>query len=211
LYLNIALQSFLIGISIAAPVGPIGILCIRRTLAEGRLAGFISGLGAATADALYGAVAAFGLTFISLFLIQHTFWLKLGGGLFLVFLGIRTFLTPPTISNLKLQSKDKQSGLLSYYASTFFLTITNPLTILSFVAIFASIGGNEAGLSDDYYESAIMVLGIFLGSCTWWFLLSGLTGYFRRNLNEKVMTWINRLSGSIITGFGLIALGSILI
>ena len=209
MYLNIILQSFLIGISIAAPVGPIGVLCIRRTLAEGRIAGFISGLGAATADAFYGAIAAFGLTFISLFLIQQTFWLRLGGGIFLVILGIRTFLTPPTIHNHELQAQERKSGLFSFYASTFFLTITNPLTILSFVAIFASIGGNNMETSGDYFTSAIMVLGIFLGSCSWWFILSGLAGYFRSKLNENLMTWINRVSGAFITGFGLFALASI--
>jgi len=210
LYLNIILQSFLIGISIAAPVGPIGVLCIRRTLAEGRLAGFISGLGAATADAVYGAIAAFGLTFISLFLIQQTFWLKLIGGFFLLFLGFRTILTPPTIHNLEEQSQDRKSSLFSFYASTFFLTITNPLTILSFAAIFASIGGTATETSGDYFASAIMVLGIFLGSCSWWFILSGLSGYFRSRLNENIMTWINRISGAFITGFGLFALASIL-
>lgn len=209
MYLNIILQSFLIGISIAAPVGPIGVLCIRRTLAEGRIAGFISGLGAATADACYGAIAAFGLTFISLFLIQHTFWLKLGGGIFLVILGIRTFLTPPTIHFLEPQTQENRKSLFSFYASTFFLTITNPLTILSFAAIFASIGGGSKETSGDYIASAIMVLGIFLGSCAWWFILSGLTGYFRSKLNENLMTWINRISGTIITGFGLFALASI--
>jgi threonine/homoserine/homoserine lactone efflux protein len=210
LYIYIALQSFLIGISIAAPVGPIGILCIRRTLAEGRIAGFVSGLGAASADAVYGAIAAFGLTFISVLLVQQTFWLKLVGGLFLIFLGIRTFFTPPTIHKLDLRSQDKQSSMIRFYASTFFLTITNPLTILSFAAIFASLGGSETDKSGDYLASAIMVLGIFLGSCAWWFILSGFTGYFRRRLNEKAMIWINRTSGVIITGFGLLALASLL-
>lgn len=211
MYLNIALQSFLIGIFIAAPVGPIGVLCIRRTLAEGRIAGFISGLGAATADAIYGAIAAFGLTVISLFLIQHNLWLRLGGGAFLVFLGIRTFFSPPTIENLDSHPSDRQSSLIRYYASTFLLTITNPLTILSFAAIFAAISGRDMDYSGDYFASTIMVLGIFLGSCAWWFILSGFTGYFRRKLKETGMVWINRISGGIITGFGMFALGSLLI
>lgn len=208
MYFSIALQSFLIGISIAAPVGPIGILCIRRTLAEGRLAGLISGLGAATADAFYGAIAAFGLTFISLFLIQQNFWLKLGGGLFLILLGIRTFFAPPKIRDLKLNSDNKQSSLISFFTSTFFLTITNPLTILAFAAIFASLGGNETNTRRDYLVSTIMVLGIFLGSCAWWFILSGLTAYFRGRLNKNAMIWINRISGAIITGFGIFTLAS---
>ena len=210
MYISIALQSFLIGISIAAPVGPIGVLCIRRTLADGRLAGFISGLGAASADAFYGAIAAFGLTFVSIFLIQQNFWLKLVGGIFLVFLGVRTILTPPKIRTHDLDSENTQSSLLSFYTSTFFLTITNPLTILSFAAIFASISGNGSNSANDYLASTIMVLGIFLGSCAWWFILSGFTGYFRAKLNKEIMIWINRISGIIIAGFGILALISIL-
>jgi threonine/homoserine/homoserine lactone efflux protein len=162
MYLSIALRSILIGISIAAPVGPIGILCIRRTLAEGRIAGFISGLGAATADAFYGAIAAFGLTFISLFLLQHTFWLRLGGGIFLLFLGVRIFLAIPASSAENETSPGKKRGLLNYYASTFLLTITNPLTILSFAAIFAGIGGLNSKMSNDYIGAAIMVMVIVL-------------------------------------------------
>ncbi len=210
MYIIIALQSFLIGISIAAPVGPIGVLCIRRTLADGRLAGFISGLGAASADAFYGAIAAFGLTFVSIFLIQQNFWLKLIGGIFLVFLGVRTIFTPPKIRTPDLDSENTQSSLLSFYTSTFFLTITNPLTILSFAAIFASISGNGSNSANDYLASTIMVLGIFLGSCAWWFILSGFTGYFRAKLNKEIMIWINRISGIIIAGFGILALISIL-
>lgn len=210
MYIIIALQSFLIGISIAAPVGPIGVLCIRRTLADGRLAGFISGLGAASADAFYGAIAAFGLTFVSIFLIQQNFWLKLVGGIFLVFLGVRTILTPPKIRTHDLDSENTQSSLLSFYTSTFFLTITNPLTILSFAAIFASLSGNRSNSANDYLASTIMVLGIFLGSCAWWFILSGFTGYFRAKLNKEIMIWINRISGIIIAGFGILALISIL-
>lgn len=211
MYLSIALRSILIGISIAAPVGPIGILCIRRTLAEGRIAGFISGLGAATADAFYGAIAAFGLTFISLFLLQHTFWLRLGGGIFLLYLGFRIFLAIPASSPVNETSPSKKRGLINYYASTFLLTITNPLTILSFAAIFAGIGSLNSETSNDYFAAAIMVMGIFLGSCAWWFILSSLTGYFRRKIDSKTMIWINRASGAIIICFGTIALSSVLL
>jgi threonine/homoserine/homoserine lactone efflux protein len=211
LYLDIGLQSFLIGISIAAPVGPIGILCIRRTLVKGRLAGFVSGMGAATADAFYGAIAAFGLTFISLFLIEQTFWLRLVGGIFLIYLGIRTLLASPTSRLTNDVSTDKKEGLLRDYGSTFLLTITNPLTILSFAAIFAGIGGLNSNLSEDYFTATIMVIGIFLGSSTWWLILSSLTGYFHRRIGERTMTWINRLSGAIIIGFGLLALSSLII
>ena len=209
MYLQITLQSLLIGISIAAPVGPIGILCIRRTLAEGRIAGFVSGLGAATADALYGAIAAFGLTFVSAFLIKQTLWLRLGGGLFLLYLGVKTFTAAPTIKEAISSSTQNKKGILNNYASTFVLTITNPLTILFFVAIFAGFGiGSD--VSDDYLAASIMVIGIFLGSTAWWFILTGLTGYFRRRIGEISMIWLNRISGAIIFAFGLLALSSTL-
>ena len=209
-YLQIALQSFIIGFSIAAPVGPIGILCIRRTLAEGRLAGFVSGLGAATADAFYGAIAAFGLTFISAFLINQSFWLRLIGGIFLLFLGVKTFLTTPSVENSSLSSPDRKNNLLNNYGTTFILTITNPLTILSFAAIFAGFGIGS-NISADYLAALIMVAGIFIGSCTWWFILSGFTALFRRTISENSMLWINRISGTIIFIFGVLVLSSFLI
>lgn len=208
-YLQIALQSSIIGLSIAAPVGPIGILCIRRTLAEGRIAGFVSGLGAATADAFYGAIAAFGLTFISAFLINQSFWLRLIGGLFLLFLGLKTFFTAPIVDEFSFSSPGNKKNLINNYGTTFILTITNPLTILSFAAIFAGFGIGSS-VSDDYMAALIMVAGIFIGSCTWWFVLSGFTALFRRKINEKSMLWINRISGAIIFIFGLLILISFL-
>src|SRR3954468_17812764 len=133
---SIIITGVILGFSIAAPVGPIGVLCIRRSLAEGRRVGLATGLGAATADALYGAVAAFGLTAISSFLIGQKSWLGLIGGLFLCYLGIRTFQSQPAENPATLPS----GGLLSAYSSTLLLTLTNPMTILSFVAVFAAFG-----------------------------------------------------------------------
>src|SRR3989304_1757190 len=130
---SLFLRSFIIGISIAAPVGPIGVLCIRRTLSHGKLAGFLSGLGAASADMLYGAIAAFGLTVIINLLVENAFWLQIIGGGFLLYLGIKTFLEKPA----EHAAQAKQDGYFSMFLSTFFLTITNPITILSFAAIFA--------------------------------------------------------------------------
>lgn len=196
--------------SIAAPVGPIGILCIRRTLAEGRRAGFVTGLGAATADALYGAIAAFGLTFISAFLVNQSFWLRLGGGIFLIYLGLRTFFSVPSAIDSLNSTSSKKYSMLRYYASTFVLTLTNPLTILSFAAIFAGFGIGIDN-SDNYLTAWSMVVGIFLGSCLWWFFLSAISGYFRVKIDGKSMIWINRISGTIILGFGLLSLMSILV
>jgi threonine/homoserine/homoserine lactone efflux protein len=204
------LKSLIIGSSIAAPVGPIGVLCIRRTLAHGRISGFVSGLGAATADAIYGSIAAFGLTFISMLLINQGIWLRLVGGIFLLILGFKTFFSNP--ENNPTQNNNLQPGnsLISDYVTTLFLTLTNPLTIISFAAIFTGLGLN-LDVSRSFLDALLMVIGIFLGSCTWWFILSGFTGYFRKKMNTATMVWINRLSGMIISGFGIISLVTLII
>jgi len=197
------LRGLIIGFSIAAPVGPIGVLCIRRTLAEGRAHGLVSGLGAATADAVYGFVAGFGLSFVSTFLVRQQVWLRIIGGGFLCFLGVRTFLSQPT----EHVASAKGNGLVGSYASTFFLTITNPVTILSFAAIFAGLGVGSA--SGSYVSAAVLVLGVFTGSALWWSILSSSVSIFRTKFSPHRLQWVNRISGIIITGFGLIALLSL--
>ncbi len=196
------LKGFLIGFSIAAPVGPIGVLCIRRTLAYGRRSGLASGLGAATADALYGGVAAFGLTLISHFLIQQQFWFLLVGGVFLLYLGARAFLSHPDGD----PPLTRRSDLTGDFLSTVFLTLTNPLTILSFAAIFAGLGLGATG--GTYIDAGVMVLGVFLGSALWWWILSFGVGAFRDRFSLRGLRWVNRISGIIILGFGVAALGS---
>ena len=196
------LRGLVIGFSIAAPVGPIGVLCIRRTLAQGLPFGLVSGLGAATADALYGCIAGFGLTVISNTLIHHQEWLRLLGGIFLCYLGIRTFVVHP----VKEEISSGGGGLLGAFASTLFLTLTNPMTILFFAAIFAGLG---VGSADDKYASgATLVLGVFIGSALWWLALSGGVGFLRKNFSPSRLQWVNRISGAIITAFGLTALFS---
>lgn len=190
-------KGLIIGFAVAAPVGPIGILCIRRTLEFGRFSGFVSGLGAALADTLYGVVAAFGLTLISDLLLAGQFWLRLFGGIFLIYLGIKTFLAKPkardtNVSHLSL-SKD--------FASTFLLTLTNPMTVLSYIAIFAAVG--LSNVSNDYWDSSWLVFGVFLGSSFWWFILSEGVTFFRKSVSKNVMAWINRIAGLIIIAFGL--------
>jgi threonine/homoserine/homoserine lactone efflux protein len=199
------LKGFLIGISIAAPVGPIGVLCIRRTLADGRLAGLATGLGAATADAVYGAIAAFGLAIITSFLVEQQVWLRLFGGLFLCYLGVRTFLAKPA----EKAAEASEGGLLSAYLSTFVLTLTNPLTILSFAAIFAGISSSMDGAIITGGLS--LVLGVFLGSAAWWLFLSGLVSLFRSRFDQNAMVWVNRISGAIILTFGVVALYMIIV
>lgn len=195
--LSLFLRAFLIGISIAAPVGPIGVLCIRRTLSNGKLAGFLSGMGAATADMVYGAIAAFGLTIVTTLLVENAFWLQLIGGGFLLFLGVKTFLEKPASH----AAQAKQGGLFSMYLSTFFFTITNPLTILSFAAIFAG-----AMLGKNLGSPLVMVAGVFAGSASWWLALSFGVGLMRDRLNQTHMMWINRISGTTIVLFGIFAL-----
>jgi len=199
------IKGFIIGFSIAAPVGPIGILCMRRTLNNGFISGFITGLGAASADAVYGCIAGFGLAFISNFLISQQEWLRLAGGLFLIYLGIRTFLSKP--------AKDAASETVSHagsYVETFFLTLTNPMTIIYFTAIFAGL--NLAGSERNYASAGILVLGVFSGSALWWLILSGGTSIFKSRFgpDTPTMKWINGISGFIIIAFGLSALLSLI-
>jgi threonine/homoserine/homoserine lactone efflux protein len=189
-----------LGFSIAAPIGPIGILCVRRTLTQGRTFGLVSGLGAATADALYGMVAGFGLTFISSLLISQRLWLNLIGGAFLCYLGVRTFLAQPAGQAASTQ----RVGLLSAYASTLLLTLTNPMTIILFAAIFAGLG--IVNTTGGYLASVLLVAGVFLGSALWWVVLTGGASVILAKFSTEHWRWINRISGIVLVGFGFIAL-----
>jgi len=193
-------RGIVIGFSIAAPVGPIGVLCIRRTLADGRVTGLVSGLGAATADAVYGTVAGFGLTAVSAALIGVQPWLRVVGGLFLCYLGATTFVAQPA----DLGTPARGMGMAGAYASTFLLTLTNPMTILSFGAVFAGLG--LAGPAAGYMSAVLLVAGVFTGSALWWLTLSGVVGTMRHRFSVQRLRAVNRLSGVIIAGFGVLAL-----
>lgn len=202
------------GVAIAAPVGPIGVLCIRQTLTYGVPTGLISGLGAATADGLYGSIAGFGLSAISNLLVTHNLLLKSLGGLFLCYLGIKTFMTRQTsVSDPHADNenpavpKKKHPPLLRTYGTTLALTLTNPTTILSFTAIFAGLGIANQG--STYGSALLLVAGVFCGSALWWLTLSLSIGYFRNRIPLAFTHWIHRISGIIITAFGIIALSSI--
>jgi len=188
-----------IGFSIAAPVGPIGALCIRRTLAEGRAIGLVSGMGAATADMVYGAIAAFGLTAVSGCLVGQQAWFGLVGGVFLLYLGVRTFAALPS----RQASLPSASGLLRAYGSTFVLTLSNPVTILAFAAIFA---GLSVTAGRDHISAALLVAGVFLGSAAWWVILSTGVGASRAWFSDAGMRWVNRVAGVVIAMFGVAAL-----
>jgi threonine/homoserine/homoserine lactone efflux protein len=190
------LQGLIIGFSIAAPVGPIGLLCIRRSLTAGRLAGFVSGLGAATADAVYGIVAALGLTAVTNLLLASQTWLHLGGGAFLVYLGLATLRTPAPAHAAA--ARESQS-LIGAYASTLVLTLANPMTILSFLGIFAGFGAG-AGTS---FSAGWIVAGVFIGSAAWWLFLSSAAGWLGHRLAGGGLRAVNVASGLIIAGFGV--------
>ncbi len=200
--LRFFIQGLAIGFAIAAPVGPIGVLCIRRSLAGGMALGLATGLGAATADAAYGCVAGFGLTAISSFLTHYQSWLALAGGLFLGYLGVKTFLSEPAEET----SRPTNQSLLSAYTSTVFLTLTNPSTILSFAAVFAGVG---LGAKANYLAATALVAGVFTGSALWWLMLSGGIGWLRSRANSVWMQGINRFSGIVLFAFGLYALSRV--
>lgn len=198
------------GFIIAAPVGPVGVLCVQRTLHQGRVAGLMSGLGAAVADAAYGCVAAFGLSLISGWLQMHEALFRLGGGLFLLFMAwrmLRAALHPEP--QVAAQEGSYNERPVTCFISTFILTATNPITIVAFLGVFAFFGIGAFGLSNAM--AAWLVLGVFAGSSVWWLSLAGLAGAFRQRLGNGGMKWINGASGLLMLGFGLYGVGSFLL
>ena len=192
----------LLGFSVAAPVGPIGLLCIRRTLEHGVAAGIAGGLGTALADALYAAVAAFGLTAVSAALAVVALPLQVAGILVLAWLGIRTFTQRPAA--VAATPRQAHAGL---FAQTFFLTLTNPATILSFAAIFAGVGLMNGR---DPLRATALVSGAFAGSLMWWIVLSSGVGFARTRITSGVLIWINRGAGILLLGFAAVLAAKLL-
>jgi threonine/homoserine/homoserine lactone efflux protein len=192
-----SLKGIAIGFIMAIPIGPISIMCIRKTLSEGRLSGLIIGLGAATADLFYASVAAFGLTFISDTLVGQRLWIRLVGGGVLLFIGIRIFRALPEDPKIRIN----KSGILRSYLTTFFLTLTNPLTIFVFLAVFAALGlGNGLG----YFSHSILLTGVFIGYGLWFLILSSGTILFRKKLDLVGLRWVNKIAGILIIISGVI-------
>ena len=195
------INAWLIGLAIAAPVGPIGILCIRRTLEHGLRGALAVGLGAALADSVYGGIAATGLTAVSHFLLGQVVFIRVLGGCFLLYLAYKESRSKPTKKEAGVK---KNKGALTL--QVFFLTLTNPMTILSFIGIFASIGGGAA----TSLGALIMVLGVFLGSMTWWVILGSFIVKVKHKLPEVWIQRIRYLSVIILAGFGVVAILSAL-
>jgi threonine/homoserine/homoserine lactone efflux protein len=191
------LKGLFFGFVLAAIVGPMWVLCFRRTLEHGSAAGLASGLGIAAADAIYGAIAAFGLTAVSGFLLAHAFWIGLAGVAFLVWIGVKALLAAPPDLAGEPNALPARS-LTSAFASTLSLTLANPPTILAFTAIFAGAG---LAAGTDYGGAALLVAGVFLGSAAWWLILIGAAHALRRRLSPRLLRAINLLSGAVILGF----------
>ncbi|MFJ7700011.1 LysE family translocator [Lysinibacillus fusiformis] len=185
------LKSFVLGLSVSAPVGPIGLLCIQRTLSKGKSAGFITGFGAVTANIIYASIAAFGFSVVSSFLMEQEFYIKLFGSIFLIFLGIKTFLKKPASSAAKLEG----GTYLGMFLSTFVLMITNPIAIINFIAMFAGLGFNAN--SSSIITGIVLISGVFIGSSIWWLFLSFLISYFRNKITPH-LSLINKLAGILI-------------
>lgn len=197
-------KGLFVGFVIAAPVGPVGIMCIHRTLCQGRIAGYVSGLGAALADMFFGAITAFGFSFIAEPLIDHNNWLRVGGGLVLCLVGLRSLfkrkLPPPATRD--------GTDLISDFVSAFLVTLTNPITIVSFAIFYAAI--DIPHIADDTRWGIALTTGVFIGAALWWLLLTIVAGFFHGRVEERGALWINRISGAILLGFGILLLLSLI-
>ena len=196
MFVEALLKGIAAGLLIAAPVGPVGVLCVHRTLAWGRLHGLLSGLGAAVADALFAAIVAFGLGFVSDFLLAQQEWLRLGGGILLLLLGIKNLTSKPPAVDLA----EPRRSLAGDSASAFALTATNPVTIVSFIGVFAALGVTAQHTTA---EAGLLVLGVFSGSAIWWLALSGGVGLMRRVMEAIFLRWVHVISGLLLLLFGI--------
>jgi threonine/homoserine/homoserine lactone efflux protein len=202
---NLFVHGIVIGIALAAPVGPIAFVCIQRSIAHGRLHGIIAGLGIATADAFYAAVTAFGLALISDFLLARQWFFRLFGGLALIAVGLKIFFAPPP--EMKVQADG--GSLLSDYSTMLALTLANPLTILFFAIIIPGFGAVISGAT--WINPALFVIGVFAGEMAWWVILCGSIGSMRSYLTQERLHTINRLAGLVIAAFGVVLIASLFV
>lgn len=196
--LELIYKGLLAGLAISVPVGPVNVLCVSRTISKGRMAGVISGLGAATADTVYGTIAGFSISFIIDFLMREVFWIRLFGGALLIGIGLRYFFKKP-----QSLAEQGESSAHSQYISAFLLNLTNPTTVLSFLAILAALG---MGHARSRWLTFLLIGGIFVGAMLWWIVLAVAAGHFRNRFNERAVLWMNRIAGMAIGTFGVLTL-----
>ncbi len=201
---TVLLKGAIIGFSLAAPIGPVGMMCIRRTLTHGHLRGFVSGLGAATADSVYAIVAAFGITLISNFIIAHEYSIRLVGGILLILLGIRTLLIHP----VEKDPENRLNGHAGAYATMFLLTFTNPMTLFAFAVVFAGIGAGSA--VGNTLTATFLVAGVFLGSALWFLFITTAVHIYKDKFKLWGLKIVNMIAGSFILLCGIVVLVSIL-
>ncbi len=195
--LDLPLRGLAAGFIIAAPVGPVNVLCIQRTIERGWKSGVLSGVGVALADTLYGAVAGFGISLVIQFLIREEFWFRLIGGILLIGIGVVYFCKPPGSPHADARRYSAESALVS----TFLLALTNPTTVLSFLAVLATLG---LGKHRPLWQTSFLVAGIFCGSMTWWVILASMVSLLRSRITDRTMRWMNRVAGIAIGCFGLL-------
>lgn len=205
----ILIQGMIFGFFLALPVGPVGVLCVQRTLAEGRLHGLLSGLGAAVGDALFGAIAAFGVSAVKDWLEAHQDDLRIVGGAVLLVLAVRTVIgkgekKPAKRSDNENENRVVTQSLIKDFISTFMLAVTNPITLIAFAGLLATLGITDAGASVG--NASILVAGVFLGSAGWWLAISTTAGVFRPFVDGTYQIWMNRVSAGILFSFGVYAL-----
>jgi threonine/homoserine/homoserine lactone efflux protein len=197
------LKGLIVAFVMAIPIGPVGVLCVRKTLAEGHSRGLIIGLGAATADLVNGSIAAFGLTFISDAIASQQLWLRLAGGGLLLFLGTRLLRARRRDTDIAMDNK----GLLGSYVSAFLIALTNPVTVFAFIAVFASLGLGQ-GLT--IFSACFLALGVFAGSWLWFLVLGYLSALFRTRLDTGGLRSVDRIAGGLIIVSGVAAFISVL-
>ena len=206
----LAIEGSVIGFLIAVPVGPAAALCIRRSITVGALAGYLTGMGAAAGDAVFGAVAAFGLSFVEEFVARNEAWLRGIGGLVLLGMGITTVRhRPRSVGDPVANDREHRIAThFHYVTSSFFITVFNPITVMAFGAAFA--GRNLAGVGASLPDAALLVGAVFCGALGWWAILCTLAASMRGRFTGTGMRWLNGTAGAVILGFGVVALISLL-